>query len=102
MTQCRPRRSLPVQVSGDGTQLPGHELLLTELELLAGGALARGDRDDALVDLLADLLDGCRTVHDPPAVDVHVLGHAAVHLGAGGALHARGRAAADARPAARG
>src|SRR5450631_984637 len=75
--------------SRHGPELPGDELLLAYIELLADGSLARGNGDDALEDLVAHLGEPGRTIDDPTAVDVHVLGHPLVHLGVGRQLDRR-------------
>src|SRR5665648_639725 len=79
--------------------LPGDELLLAQVELLAHGLPARGHGDDQLEDLLADLGKAGRPVDDPAAVQVHVLGHPLVHLGVGRELDRRRRPALPDRPA---
>src|SRR5674476_1337542 len=78
-------------------ELPGDELLLADIELLADGAFARGDGNDALEDLVAHLGERGRAVDDPTAVEVHVLGHPLVHLCVGGELDRRRGTASEHR-----
>src|SRR3546814_19567276 len=71
------------------SDLPGDELGVAEAERLGLRWRAAGDLEDPVEDLLADLHHGLLAVGDDAAVDVHVLGHAAVHGGVGGELNGR-------------
>src|SRR5579875_1258822 len=88
--------------SGDGAELPGHEFLLAQVELLTDRLLPGGYGKDAVEDLVPDPGERVGAVDDRPAVEVYVLRHPAVEVGARGELDAGHRLAPEDRPAAGG
>src|SRR3546814_18322770 len=79
------------------SDLPGAELGVAEADRLGLRWRAAGDLEAPVEDLLADLHHGLLAVADAAAVDVPVLGHAAVSGGVGGELNGRGGLEAEYR-----
>jgi hypothetical protein len=67
---------LPGGLSDGCSEWPGRKLGGAGIVLLALGALARGDPQDAFKDTSPGLLNRLVTIKDRAAVDVHVLFHA--------------------------
>ena len=83
----------------DRADLPGHELKFAVAEVFRFGVPARRDLQHLFENFLSLYFDR-HSIEDVAAVDIHVVDHAAIHVGIGGKLDRRRWLAAESRAAA--